>query len=246
MSNQRRWSHLILGRSGSPAAAPRMPTPGAPSRNAAMLFPLQHLVSLQQTAAEAALGDGALKARTTGEQFKHDVRIAQSLRRSPGRGPDVDKVCAVGGHAGHRGKGGPPMTLRPPASGRATVLPTGSRGPVMPLSPQSYTPLDWLSKRLRMNFAPCVLGLSGAQKRPRRIPASPPRAPPARDGMAQAAEPLPLPACIPPRGWTALLQKVFDAGSRRPRPKAGHARLPALSISAARFSRRPQRCIPVF
>ena len=80
----------------------------------------------------------------------------------------------------------------------------------------------------------------------RRIPASPPRAPPARDGMAQAAEPLPLPACIPPRGWTALLQKVFDAGSRRPRPKAGHARLPALSISAARFSRRPQRCIPVF
>lgn len=150
MSKQRRWSHTLFGRSGSPAAAPRMPTPGAPSPNAAMLFPLQHLVTLRQTAAEAALGDGALKARVTGEQFKHDIRIAQSLRRSPGRGPDVDKVCAVGGHADHRGKGGPPMTLRPPASGRATVLPTGSRGPVMPLSPQSYTPLDWLSKRLRM------------------------------------------------------------------------------------------------
>ena len=162
MSNQRRWPHTLFGRSGSPAAAPRMPTPGAPSRNAAMLFPLQHLVSLRQTAAEAALGDGALKARVTGEQFKHDIRIAQSLRRSPGRGPDVDKVCAVGGHAGHRGKGGPPMTLRPPASGRATVLPTGSRGPVMPLSPQSYTPLDWLSKRLRM---PLPLASSAFQAR---------------------------------------------------------------------------------
>ena len=85
-----------------------MPMSGAPSRNAAMIFPLQHLESRQQPAAEAALGDGALKARTTGEQFKHDVRIAQSLRRSPGRGPDVDKVCAVGGHADHRGKNGPP------------------------------------------------------------------------------------------------------------------------------------------
>ena len=62
------------------------------------------------------------------------------------------------------------MTLRPPAPGRASVLPTGSRAPVMPLSPQSYTPLDWLSKRLRMNFAPCVLGLSGAQKRPAEFP----------------------------------------------------------------------------
>lgn len=246
MSNQRRWPHTLFGRSGSPAAAPRMPAPGAPSPNAAMLFPLQHLVTLRQTAAEAALGDGALKARVTGEQFKHDVRIAQSLRRSPGRGPDVDKVCAVGGHAGHRGKGGPPMTLRPPASGRATVLPTGSRGPVMPLSPPNHT-RHWTGCQRDCG---CLCPLRPRSFRraeaPRRIPASAPCAPPARDGMAQAAEPLPLPACIPPRGWTALLQKVFDAGSRRPRPKAGHARLPALSISAARFSRRPQRCIPVF
>lgn len=246
MSNQRRWSHLILGRSGSPAAAPRMPAPGAPSRNAAMLFPLQHLVTLQQTAAEAALGDGALKARVTGEQFKHDVRIAQSLRRSPGRGPDVDKVCAVGGHAGHRGKGGPPMTLRPPASGRATVLPTGSRGPVMPLSPPIIQAIGLVVKETADELCPLRPRSFRRAEAPRRIPASAPCAPPARDGMAQAAEPPLPPACIPPRGWTALLQKVFDAGSRRPRPKAGHARLPALSISATRFSRRPQRCIPVF
>lgn len=244
MSNQRRWSHLILGRSGSPAAAPRMPAPGAPSPNAAMLFPLQHLVTLRQTAAEAALGDGALKARVTGEQFKHDVRIAQSLRRSPGRGPDVDKVCAVGGHAGHRGKGGPPMTLRPPASGRATVLPTGSRGPVMPLSPPIIHAIGLVVKETADELCPLRPRSFRRAEAPRRIPASAPCAPPARDGMAQAAEPPPPPACIPPQGWTALLQKVFDAGS--PRPKAGHARLPALSISAARFSRRPQRCIPVF